>query len=293
MDYKGQSFQLKANVPNIVRNNYYGGADVRRFNFKVNGPITQMIVRDKNAPFMRFEPFEDTFFYPTKRFTEMRAPEIANVQIDGPPIQFQARGIQVLTSPGTNGSAQFNGNQAKIVNIDYDAWGFATFAFCLTSIPSCTAASPCNLLRISNIIQGTPAYGYMCGIYGSSNNNIQLAVYTMSKGNTVMKTSVSVKLLINTWYMLSISSNTVTVYAIDMKSNIPSVAGTITLDPTMTIKPTNAEPSLGPLIQIGDLNTSLNLNVAWLHLFDVGVSTVDPNKELIGYGVGGYESGLF
>jgi hypothetical protein len=133
----------------------------------------------------------------------------------------------------------------------------------------------------------------MCGIYGSSNNNIQLAVYTMSKGNTVMKTSVSVKLLINTWYMLSISSNTVTVYAIDMKSNIPSTVGTITLDPTMTIKPTNAEPSLGPLIQIGDLNTSLNLNVAWLHLFDVGISKVDPNKELIGYGPGGYETGLF
>jgi len=292
-DYKGNAFQLKANVPNIVRNHYIGGADIRRFNFKVNGPVTQMTVRDKNAPFMRFEPFKDELFYPTTRFTEMRAPEIANVRIDGPPIQFQERGKQVLTSPGANGYAQFNGNQAKIVNVDYDAWGLATFAFCLTSIPSCTAASPCNLLRISNVIQGNPAYGYMCGIYGSSNNNIQLAVYTMSKGNTIMKTSVSVKLLINTWYMLSISSNTVTVYAIDMKSNIPSVTGTIVLDPTITIKPINAEPNLGPLIQIGDLNTSLNLNVAWLHLFDVGISTVNPTKELIGYGAGGYESGLF
>jgi len=292
-DYKGNPFQLKANVPNIVRNHYIGGADIRRFNFKVNGPITQMTVRDKNAPFMRFEPFKDDFFYPTTRFTEMRAPEIANVQIDGPPLQFQERGTKVLTSPGTSGYAQFNGNQAKIVNIDYDAWGFATFTFCLTSIPSCTAASPCNLLRIGNMTWGTPAYGYMCGIYGSSNNNIQLAVYTMSKGNTIMKTSVSVKLLVNTWYMLAISSNTVTVYAIDMKSNIPSIAGTIVLDPTMTIKPIKAEPNLGPLIQIGDLNTSLNLNVAWLHLFDVGISTVDPNKELIGYGTGGYETGLF
>jgi hypothetical protein len=93
--------------------------------------------------------------------------------------------------------------------------------------------------------------------------------------------------------MLAISSNTVTVYAIDMKSNLASIAGTIVLDPTITIKPIKAEPNLGPLIQIGDLNTSLNLNVAWLHLFDVGISTVNPNKELIGYGAGGYESGLF
>jgi Alpha-L-arabinofuranosidase B (ABFB) domain len=292
-DYKGNAFQLKANVPNIVRNHYIGGADIRRFNFKVNGPIAQMTVRDKNAPFMRFEPFKADLFYPTTRFTEMRAPEIANVIVDGPPIQFQERGTKVLTSPGTSGYAQFNGNQARIVNVDYDAWGLATLAFCLTSIPSCTAASPCNLLRIGNVTWGTPAYGYMCGIYGSSNNNIQLAVYTMSKGNTIMKTSVPVKLLVNTWYMLSISSNTVTVYAIDMKSNLTSVAGTIVLDPTITIKPIKAEPNLGPLIQIGDLNTSLNLNVAWLHLFDVGISTVDPNKELIGYGTGGYETGLF
>ena len=93
--------------------------------------------------------------------------------------------------------------------------------------------------------------------------------------------------------MLSISSNTVTVYALDIKTNVASLAGTIVLDPSITIKSTNAEPNLGPLIQIGDLNTSLNLNVAWLHLFDVGISTVDPNKELIGYGTGGYETGLF
>ena len=293
MIYTGQPFQLKANVPNIVRNNYMGGADVRQFNFQVSGPITQMIVRDQNAPFMRFEPFSDDFFYPKMSFTEMRAPEIANVQIDGPPLQFQARGTQVLTSPGANGYAQFNGNQAKIVNIDYNAWNIATLAFCITSIPSCTNANPCNILRIGNIVGGVPSYGLMCGVYGSSNNNMMLAVNTMSKGNTIMKTSVSVKLLINTWYMLSISSNTLTVYAIDMKSNLASVAGTIVLDPTITIKPSNAEPSLGPLIQIGDLNSSLNLNVAWLHLFDNGISSVDPNKELIGYGPGGYQTGLF
>jgi hypothetical protein len=104
---------------------------------------------------------------------------------------------------------------------------------------------------------------------------------------------MGVKLQINTFYMLSISSSTVTVYAINTKTNIASVAGTIVLDSTIIIKPTNSEPNLGPLIQIGDLNTSLNLNVAWLHLFDTSIGSVDPMKELIGYGPRGYESGLF
>jgi hypothetical protein len=292
-EYKGQPFQLKSNVPNIVRNNYYGGADVRRFNFKVDGTITQMIVRDKNAPFMRFEPLNDTFFGEKTRFTEMRAPEIANIQIDGPPLQFLERGKEVLTSPGVNGTAVFNGNQAKIVNVDFDAWGFATFAFSITSIPSCTSTSPCNLLRIGNVGNGVPMYGFVCGVYGSTNNNIQLAVYTMSKGNAILKTSIGVKLQINTFYMLAISSNTLTVYTINTKTNTTSVAGTIVLDSSIIIKPANSEPNLGPLIQIGDLNTSLNLNVAWLHLFDTGISSINPNKELIGYGPGGYESGLF
>ena len=293
MEYKGQPFQLKASVPNIVRNNYYGGADVRRFNFKVDGTVTQMIVRDKSGPFMRFEPLNERFFGDSTIFTEMRAPEIANIIIDGPPIQFLERGKEVLTSPGVNGTAVFNGNQAKIVNVDFDTYNFATFVFSLTSIPSCSSTSPCNVLRIGNIGNGNPMYGFVCGVYGSTNNNIQIAVYTMSKGNTVLKISRGVKLQINTFYMLSISSSTVTVYAINTKTNIASVAGTIVLDSTIVIKPTNSEPNLGPLIQIGDLNTSLNLNVAWLHLFDTSIGSVDPMKELIGYGPRGYESGLF
>jgi len=55
-----------------------------------------------------------------------------------------------------------------------------------------------------------------------------------------------------------------------------------------TISLSNVQPpDVGnPLLQIGRQSSSLNFSVAWLHLFDKTITTIDPVLELQGYPTG-------
>ena len=296
-------FQLFANQPNIFKAQWVtGGTGAPMYSFPMSPEPTMSILRDINAPFLRFEVLNDPVLTANPIFTDRRAAELMfSNTVLGNPLQFKNTGLNILKTPGVNGYAQFNGSQMTNIQIDYPIWGYATFAFSITSIPSTTVEQAINLLHIGNKIDGQIGNGFRCAVYGSTNGNITLTIQTLSQTGAVAKSSaVTVPLQVGSWYMLGIQSATitnnptVTVYAINPQTQTTSVTGTpILLDSSIQIKQANHSQRTGPYFQIGDANASIDFNVAWLHFFDNTISTADPNTEVAGYGPRGYQTGLF
>jgi len=259
------------------------------------------IVRDVDGPFLRFEVQNDPVLTNNTLFTDMRSSLMFSTTVLGNPLQFQNTGLSILKTPGINGYAQFSGSQLTNIQIDYPIWGYATFVFSITSIPSTASDQAMNLLHIGNKINGQIGNGFRCAVYGSTNGNITFTIQTLTEtGMITNASSVTVPLQVGAWYMLGIQSTTtssnptVTVYAINPQTQITSVVGTpILLNSSIQIKQANYSQQIGPYFQIGDANTSIDFKVAWLHFFDNTISTADPDTEIAGYGPRGYPTGLF
>jgi len=297
-----QPFQVLAKQYNIFKSEWVtGGTGAPMYSFPMSPQPTMSIVRDINAPFLRFEVQNDPVLTNNTLFTDVRSSLMFSTTVLGNPLQFQNTGLSILKTPGINGYAQFSGSQLTNIQIDYPIWGYATFVFSITSIPSTTSDQAMNLLHIGNKINGQIGNGFRCVVYGSTNNNITFAIQTLSQtGIVIRSSSVTVPIQVGSWYMLGIQSATVvnnptvTVYAINPQTQMTSVTGTpVLLDSSMQIKRANHSQQTGPYFQIGDANTSIDFKVAWLHFFDNTIITADPNREIAGYGPKGYLTGLF
>ena len=91
--------------------------------------------------------------------------------------------------------------------------------------------------------------------------------------------------------------NIITIYALTgtAPSYTISKVGDIPI-PSYTIAPytySDKDNNTLPRITIGEHPLKISINVVFLHLFDTTITSVNPPKELIGYGAGGYTTGLF
>jgi len=254
-------FHVSARQTNLVKtlwkSNGKGGSE---FSYTVNPGLRPLVPLQIDEPFLRFEPFSDPVYTGNKYvFTEVRAPEIANVQLGGALPEFHATGISVLKCPGTRGFVHLSSSQFNIPYVDLTLCRQATFCFSVAQIPSSTARNPSTVLRLCNRTQDAMVNGYNCAVYGSTNGNISFIIQTHGKSTS------PVSLMVDKWYTLTLNKETVRLHSIDTQTNTSSLISTIPLAGTNPIqKSTNR---IGPLIQIGDASTSLRLNVAWLHLY--------------------------
>lgn len=211
-------------------------------------------------PFLRFEPFSDPMWTGNKYiFTEVRMPEIANVQLGGALPEFHTKGITLLKSPGSHGHVHLSGSQFNIPYVDLTLCDKATFCFSVAQIPPSTAAKPSTVLRLCNRTDEAMTNGYTCVVYGSTNSSMSFAVQTPGKSTTPVTVTV------DKWYLLTLTKELLQLSVLDTNTNTTSVVTTIPLYGTTPIQKTTSR--IGPLIQIGDASTSLRLNVAWLHLY--------------------------
>jgi hypothetical protein len=254
-------FPVSARQTNLVKtlwkSNGKGGAE---FSYAIDPALRPLIPLGPQEPFLRFEPFSDPVYTGNKYvFTEVRAPEIANVQLGGALPEFHTTGISVLKCPGTRGFVHLSSSQFNIPYVDLTLCQQATFCFSVAQIPSSTARNPSTVLRLCNRTQDAMVNGYNCAVYGSTNGNISFIIQTHGKSTS------PVSLMVDKWYTLTMNKETVRLHSIDTQTNTSSLISTIPLAGTNPIqKSTNR---IGPLIQIGDASTSLRLNVAWLHLY--------------------------
>jgi hypothetical protein len=211
-------------------------------------------------PFLRFEPFSDPVWTGNKYiFTEVRMPEIANIQLGGALPEFHTTGISLLKSPGTHGHVHLSGSQFNIPYVDLTLCDKATFCFSVAQIPPSTAAKPSTVLRLCNRTDEAMVNGYTCVVYGSTNSAMSFAVQTPGKSTTPVAVTV------DKWYLLTLTKELLQLSILDTHTNTTTVVTTIPLNGTTPIQKTTSR--IGPLIQIGDASTSLRLNVAWLHLY--------------------------
>ncbi len=285
-------FTLQAKVPNILTSCIIIGRNPLPYTFTLNPAPPMSLVRDKYAPFLRFEVLQDSITNNKPIFTEIRCVSQMGGYINrSGPIQYFNKSSNVLKTPGINGYMQLSNSQVNMDYVDNNVWTCATFAFSLESIPSTTAANACTLLKVGNTINGAAAHGYTCAVYGSSNNNIKFVVQSLSRSGAVTNTSATIPIAINRWYMAAITNDALTLYKVDKQST--TVAGVIVWNPSIVIQPFNSATNTGPLLQIGAVNSAASLKVAWLHLFDTTITSIDTTAELIGYAPGGYETGVF
>jgi hypothetical protein len=213
-----------------------------------------------HEPFLRFEPFSDPVWTGNKYiFTEVRMPEIANVQLGGALPEFHTKGITLLKSPGSHGHVHLSGSQFNIPYVDLTLCDKATFCFSVAQIPPSTAAKPSTVLRLCNRTDEAMVNGYTCVVYGSTNSSMSFAVQTPGKSTTPVTVTV------DKWYLLTLTKELLQLSLLDTNTNLTTVVTTIPLNGTTPIQKTTSR--IGPLIQIGDASTSLRLNVAWLHLY--------------------------
>jgi hypothetical protein len=227
-----------------------------QYEYKITGSATPTVLRKGSEPFLKFEPFSDPNWTGNKYiFTEVRMPEIANVQIQGA-LRFQTTGTSLLKCPGTHGYAQLTASQINIPYVDFTLAKRATFCFSIANIPPSTATHAVTLLRLCNRTETSMVNGYTCAAYGSTNSTISFAVQTPGKSTD------PVSLTLDNWYILELEPGIVRLYTVNPK---PKLLSTILLSSIRPIQKSNAH--MGPLIQIGDALTALRLNVAWLHLY--------------------------
>ena len=211
-------------------------------------------------PFLRFEPFSDPVWTGNKYvFTEVRAPEAANVQLGGALPEFHSTGISLLKSPGLHGHVHLSGSQFNIPYVDLTLCDKATFCFSVAQIPPSTATRPSTVLRLCNRTHEAMVNGYTCVVYGSTNSTMSFAVQTPGKSTTPVAVTVG------KWYLLTLTKELLQLSLLDTNTNTTTVVTTISLNGTTPIQKSTSR--IGPLIQIGDASTSLRLNVAWLHLY--------------------------
>jgi hypothetical protein len=254
-------FPVSARQTNLVKTLWKSnGRPGSEYSYTIKPDLVPYIPLRPQEPFLRFEPFSDPVYTGNKYvFTEVRAPEIANVQLGGALPEFHATGISVLKCPGTHGFVHLSSSQFNIPYVDLTLCQQATFCFSVAQIPSCTARNPSTVLRLCNRTQDAMVNGYNCAVYGSTNGNISFVIQTPGKSTS------PVSLTVDKWYTLTLNKETVRLHSIDTQTNTSSLVSTIPLAGTHPIqKSTNR---IGPLIQIGDASTSLRLNVAWLHLY--------------------------
>jgi hypothetical protein len=192
-------------------------------------------------------------------FTEVRMPEIANVQLGGALPEFHTKGITLLKSPGSHGHVHLSGSQFNIPYVDLTLCDKATFCFSVAQIPPSTAAKPSTVLRLCNRTDEAMVNGYTCVVYGSTNSSMSFAVQTPGKSTTPVTVTV------DKWYLLTLTKELLQLSLLDTNTNLTTVVTTNPLNGTTPIQKTTSR--IGPLIQIGDASTSLRLNVAWLHLY--------------------------
>ena len=244
--FLSQTIRLKAGVPNLVKTQHIQ---------TMKGPQAQItIYRRLTGPFLTFQPYTDPVYTGNKyTWTETRMPEVAAIRFSGASLQFHTTGHDILRTPGTHGYAELHGSAIHILSVHPSAWSIATFVFSIGSIPPTTPLTACSLFVESQ---------FNCGVYGSTNHNIKFACG-----------AATIPLSVRTWYMMVCSrhNNSIALYALDPLKNLIIPTGFV---PVPTMKKGH------PYIQIGDANTSMNLNVAWLHLFDNSINTIDPVAEL-------------
>ena len=267
-----QSFQVKGATPTIIKNAIHGS----NYSFTLNPTPRITIVRDPKAPFLRFEVFTDPEFQFDSVFTEIRFPEIANITYPGMKPQFQNSETDILRIPGTTGAITLNKTQVNINYVSGSAWASASFVFNITSILPCDQTSSCPLLTIGT----QTGSGYQIAVYGSTTGSMNLVVQPRSANGSIVSTSVPIPIQPSLWYMATITPTELTLYSINTNTNMSTKVGTISLG--------NAQNTgnASPLLQIGSQTSSLDFSVAWLHLFDKTITTVDPVLELQGYPTG-------
>ena len=254
-------FPVSARQTNLIKTLWKSnGRPGSEYSWTVNPALVPYIPLGPQEPFLRFEPFSDPVYTGNKYvFTEVRAPEIANVQLGGALPEFHATGISVLKCPGNRGFVHLSSSQFNIPYVDLTLCQKATFCFSVAQIPSSTARNPSTVLRLCNRTQDAMVNGYNCAVYGSTNSTISFIIQTPGKSTS------PVSLTVDKWYTLAMDKETVRLSSIDTHTNTSSLVSMIPLTGTPPIqKSTNR---IGPLIQIGDASTSLRLNVAWLHLY--------------------------
>ena len=241
-----QTIRLKASVPNLVKTQHIQ---------TMKGPPALITIhRLITEPFLTFQPYTDPVYTGNKyTWTETRMPEVAAIRFSGASLQFHTTGYDILRTPGTHGYAELHGSAIHILSVHPSAWSIATFMFSIASIPPTTPMTACSLFVESQ---------FNCGVYGSTNHNIKFACG-----------AATIPLSVKTWYMMVCSrhNNSIALYSIDPLKNLIAPVGIVSV---------GAMKRGHPYIQIGDANTSMNLNVAWLHLFDNSINTIDPVAEL-------------
>jgi hypothetical protein len=254
-------FVLSARQPNLVKtlwkSNGHPGSE---YSWTVKPDLVSYVPLRPEEPFLRFEPFSDPVHTGNKYiFTEVRMPEIANVQLGGPLPEFHTSGISLLKAPGTHGFVHLSSSQFNIPYVDLTLCQQATFCFSVAQIPSSTARNPSTVLRLCNRTDQAMMNGYNCAVYGSTNSTISFVITTPGKSTS------PVSLTVDKWYTLTLNKETARLSSINTHTNTSSLVSTILLTHTTPIQKSTSR--IGPLIQIGDASTSLRLNVAWLHLY--------------------------
>jgi hypothetical protein len=263
-------FEVRGSAPTIIKNQIHGV----NYSFTLNPSPTITIVRDPKAPFLKFEVLANRQIQPI--FTEIRYPEIASITYPGMTPQFQNSPTDILRIPGTAGAIILDKNQVNINYVSGSAWASSSFVFNITSILPCDQNSSCPLLTIGT----QTGSGYRVAVYGSTTGSMNLVVQPLTNNGSIASTSVPIAIQSSLWSMISITPTALILYYINTQTNMPTMVGTISLGNAQNIGAPN------PLIQIGSQSSSLNFSVAWLHLFDKTITTVDPVLELQGYPTG-------
>jgi hypothetical protein len=292
------AFELRGNdMPNIVKTQWWNwGGGRTQFDYTLNPSATPRIVRDPYAPFLRFEPV--TNWFGEVRFGDM-ANNPYNMNMEVWPLTYNTTGTDKLANPGSNGYVTLS-DHIVINYVDAPVWNIATLIF---SVDFQTINGPQWIMYVGNAYQPdqgrfwevgeTNGFGLMALPNSSSTSSYNLVVQSFTTNMNIKETSIPITLSKTTWYMAVIdkANGQVEIFALTKTgaTYTPQSKGVIVM-PDYTLKPFTDNNTL-PRIRL--TGNPLRLNVAFLHLFDNTISSVDPDVELKGYATGGYETGVF
>jgi hypothetical protein len=296
-------YELKGSqMPNIVKTQWWNGGRGGQFDYSISPAANKRIVRDANGPFMRFEPFGPTAFCDI-RLNDMRNnPYNSGLEIGV--VSYNTTADDKLANPGSNGYVTIT-DHIFINYVDAPIWNIATFVFSVNF--DSILQKDQSILYVGNAIQpdsrrfwetaDTNGFKMVARPNSSSTSSYNLAIQSISANRNVKETSVAINLTKTSWYMAVIDklNGKVVIYTLTRSGAAYAVSstpkGTIVI-PSYTLDAFKDNKTL-PRIRIGDAPSAIRINVAFLHLFDTTITSVDPSKELIGYAPGGYERGVF
>jgi hypothetical protein len=304
---KTSPYQLRKDVPNIIKTQWMsGGEGDSTFNYTLSPPPQSVsILRDLSAPFICYEPFSDEALTGKNTiFTNSRFPDCDNYVLPDrnrnivvPTSVVFTKSTETLRSPGSNGYATLQGNRIQINHINTSIWNIATFAF---RIGTDFVSSQQTLLYFGNwagqYFNPTKSNGFECVITTSSATpTYSLGIQTLTLGGRVnTPVSNTITLSKSKWHIAVITKQSITVHPLKESNYVYS------LEPSLTPlqipsqgypRPYNKATSTYPTINIGPVTNPID--IAWLHFFDRTTASVDLNKELKGYAIGGYDTGIF